>query len=219
MGYYRKYLQLNMRKPQSVKAMETLGRTRLSKSFYMRDFMYSEISNFYGVPNIPDNPDLAIEVGKVLCEQLLEPLQDTFGHLAIRSAYRSIEVNQLGNDKKLGCGSNESNYAAHIWDRKDAQGNKGAMACVVIPWFTTRYQAGADWRSLAYWIHDHLPYNELQFFPNLCAFNIGWRENSMQTIYSYIKPTGLLLNDGTSEKGKHAFLYKDFPLYKQAASL
>jgi len=207
-----------MRKPQSVKTLENLGRTRLSKSFYMRDFMYSEVSSFYGIQNIPDDPDLAIEVGKVLCEQLLEPLQDTFGRLAIRSAYRSVAVNQLGNDKKLGCGSNESNYAAHIWDKKDAQGNKGAMACVVIPWFATRYEAGSDWRSLAYWIDDHLPYSELQFFPNLCAFNIGWRENSMQTIYSHIKPLGFLVRDGFSEKGKYAYLYKDFPRLNSAIS-
>ena len=103
-----------MRKPQSIDALETLGRVRLSTNFFMRDFLYSEIANFYGVQNIPDDPDLAIEVGKVLCETLLEPLQATFGRLAIRSAYRSPAVNQLGNDKGHNCGSNESNYAAHI---------------------------------------------------------------------------------------------------------
>ena len=32
----------------------------------------------------------------------------------------------------------------------------GATACVVVPRFADRYAAGADWRSLAYWIHDHL---------------------------------------------------------------
>jgi len=36
----------------------------------MRDFLYSEISNLHGIPNIPDDPDLAIEVGKHLCEEL-----------------------------------------------------------------------------------------------------------------------------------------------------
>lgn len=200
-----------MRKPQTVKSLEGFGRTRLSKNFYMRDFLYSEISNFCGVPNIPDDPDLAIEVGRVLCEKLLEPLQVTFGRVAIRSAYRSSKVNQLGNEKKLGCGSNKNNWAAHIWDKKDEKGNKGAMACVVLPWFADRYESGADWRSLAYWIHDHLPYNELQFFPTLCAFNIGWRENSAQSIYSYIEPSGLLFRDGVPEKGEYAELYAGFP--------
>ena len=51
-----------MRSPQSVDALENLGRVRLSPSFFMRDFLYSEIANFYGVQNIPEDPDLAIEV-------------------------------------------------------------------------------------------------------------------------------------------------------------
>lgn len=104
-----------MRSPQSVDSLETLGRVRLSRSFFMRDFLYSEIANFHGIPNIPENPDLAIETGKRLCEELLEPLQATFGRIAIRSAYRSPAVNALGNEKGHNCGSNESNYAAHIW--------------------------------------------------------------------------------------------------------
>jgi len=82
-----------MRKPQSVKSLEDLGRVRLSPNFYMRDFLYSEVANFYGIPNIPDNPDLAIEAGRQLCEQLLEPLNATFGRVCIRSAYRSVRRN------------------------------------------------------------------------------------------------------------------------------
>ena len=52
-----------MKKPKSMKGLEEFGRVRLSNSFFMRDFLYSEISNFYGIPNIPDDPDLAIAVG------------------------------------------------------------------------------------------------------------------------------------------------------------
>ena len=76
-----------MQSPKSVDALEELGRVRLSRSFFMRDFLYSEIANFYGVQNVPENPDLAVEVGRHLCEELLEPLNATFGRLAIRSAY------------------------------------------------------------------------------------------------------------------------------------
>ncbi len=206
-----------MRKPNSVEALENLGRIRLSKNFFMRDFLYSEIANFHGMQNIPDDPELAIEVGKILCDRLLEPLQNTFGRLAIRSAFRSAAVNQLGNEKGHNCGSNESNFAAHIWDRRDAEGSKGAMACVVIPWFNERYAAGADWRSLAYWIHDHLPYNQLQFFPKLCAFNIGWRENCTQAITSYIDPKGSLFRDGVPEKGQFAHMYADFPSLQRSS--
>lgn len=42
-----------MNKPSSVQALEELGRVRLSKHFFMRDFLYSEISQIEGIPNIP----------------------------------------------------------------------------------------------------------------------------------------------------------------------
>lgn len=199
-----------MKSPKSVKTLEDLGRVRLSPTFFMRDFLYSEIANHHGVPNVPENPDLAIETGTRLCEDLLEPLQQTFGRIAIRSAYRSPTVNALGNERGYNCGSNKSNYAAHIWDHLDENNHRGAMACVVVPWFTDRYEKGADWRAMAYWIHNHLPYSQLQFFPNLCAFNIGWHEQPARSIYSYIEPKGLLLK-GEGHNDAYAATYADFP--------
>jgi hypothetical protein len=199
-----------MRSTQSVDALENLGRVRLSRSFFMRDFLYSEIANHYGVRNVPENPDLAIQNGRRLCEELLEPLQSTFGRIAVRSAYRSPAVNALGNEKGHNCGSNEKNFAAHIWDHADAEGGMGAMACVVVPWFLDKYEAGADWRAMAYWIHNHLPYSQLQFFPKLCAFNIGWHERPQRSIYSYIEPTGLLLKGAPPNSDFERF-YAGFP--------
>lgn len=204
-----------MRVPQSVNSLEDLGRVRLSHSFFMRDFLYSEIANLYGRPNIPSDPDLAVAAGKRLCEELLEPLQATFGRIAIRSAYRSESINALGNEKGHNCGSNESNYAAHIWDRRDAAGGMGAMACVVVPWFTDRYETGADWRAMAYWIHDHLPYSRLHFFPRLCAFNIGWHEKPKRAVYSYIEPKGLLFQGTPTDPGYRA-TYAGFPQSREA---
>lgn len=207
-----------MKKPATVKALEELGRVRLSKTFFMRDFLYSEIGNFHGMPNIPDDPELAIAAGTKLCEELLEPLQDTFGRIAVRSAYRSCDVNGFGSEQqkagKAGytCASNERNYAGHIWDRRDAAGRMGATACVVVPWFADRYAAGADWRSLAWWIHDHLPYSSLYFFPRLCAFNITWSEVPARRIDSYIEPKGCLTKPGTSNQHEdHSEWYRDFP--------
>lgn len=204
-----------MRKPQSVKALENLGRVRLSPSFFMRDFLHSEIANFHGLPNIPDDPDTAIAVGRKLCEQLLEPLHATFGRLAIRSAYRSCSINQFGNEHSYNCASNEANYAGHIWDKPDADGLHGATACIVLPWFASRYEQGTDWRALAYWIHDHLPYSELQFFPTLCAFNINWHAQPKKIIHSFIAPRGCLLR-GSTEPSGHADLYADFPPLRMA---
>jgi len=89
-----------MRKPQTVKALEELGRVQLSKSFFMREFLYSEISQIEGIPNIPSDPDLAIAAGKNLCERVLEPIQDALGRISIRSAYRSCAVNAKGAENK-----------------------------------------------------------------------------------------------------------------------
>ena len=201
-----------MKKPGSVRGLEALGRVRLSRSFFMRDFLHSEIADFYGLPNIPEEPDVAIAAGRRLCEELLEPLQATFGRLAIRSAYRAPAVNALGNRRGLSCASNERNRARHIWDRRDAEGCLGAMTSLVVPWFADRYAAGADWRAMAWWIHDHLPYSQLQFFPKLAAFNIGWRERPRRRIDSFIAPRGCLTQPGMeNHEGDHSPFYRGFP--------
>lgn len=43
-----------------IEALEKLGRVQLSPSFFMRDMLYSGISNFYKIPNIPEYPDRAV---------------------------------------------------------------------------------------------------------------------------------------------------------------
>jgi hypothetical protein len=198
-----------MRKPATVDALETLGRERLSKSFFMRDFLYSEIANFYGIPNIPDDPDLALEAGRGLCEHLLEPLQDRLGPIAIRSAYRSSEVNRVGNERGHSCAGNERNYAAHIWDRRDKSGHMGATACVVVNSFVPYYEHTGHWEALAWWIHDHLPYSHMEFFPKLAAFNLSWRDEPQRQIISQIPPRrGTLTKPGMANfEGSHESEY------------
>lgn len=201
-----------MRKPRSMKGLEELGRVRLSANFFMRDFLHSEIADFYGIPNIPDDPDLAIAAGRELCELLLEPLQATFGRIAVRSGYRAPAVNDFGNRHGGSCARNETSAAYHIWDWRDAEGHMGAGASIVIPWFADRYAGGADWRTLAWWIHDKLPYSHLQFFPKLAAFNIQWHEKPWRRIDSFIKPRGCLTKPGmANHTGSHAEWYRDFP--------
>lgn len=201
-----------MRKPGSVASLETLGRERLSTNFYMRDFLYSEIANFYGIQNFPCDPDLAIKVGKHLCEELLEPLQATFGRIAIRSAYRSPEVNDYGNKHGHDCASNEKNAAAHIWDALDKDGCMGATACIAVPWFADRYTVEGDWCRMAWWVHDHLPYSSMQFFPKLWAFNLSWHERPKRSIYSYAQPKGYLTRPGMpNHHGDHSAEYEGFP--------
>lgn len=199
-----------MRKPTSVNALTEFGRARLSKTFFMRDFLFSDIAAIHGLSNVPDDTDLAISAGEKLCQEVLEPLQDTFGRIAIRSAYRSVEVNGLGNEKGYNCASNESNYAGHIWDKRDADGHMGATACIVVPGFWDRFQNEGDWQKLAWWIHDNLPYSELEFFATYWAFNITWNEAPKRRITSWLKPTRTLTKPGMdNHAGDHSEHWRD----------
>ena len=202
-----------MRKPASMWSLETLGRVRLSRHFYMRDFLMSEISAFHGIPNIPDDPDLAIANGRMLCETLLDPLEETFGRVAIRSGYRSDALNTYGNENKLNCARSDNPIECHIWDRGEGT-DAIAGTSLVIPWFADLYAQGRDWRDLAWWVHDHLPYSEMWFFPKLAAFNLVWRPQPLRTISSYIAPRGLLLRAGdtpTESLAQRQARYADFP--------
>lgn len=199
-------------KRKRVRELEELGRTRLSEHFFLRDFLHSEISQVFGILNVPDDPALAIETGSRLSRDLLEPLRVTFGDVRIRSGYRSPELNELGHRLRLGCASNESNFGGHIWDRRDKAGRMGAMATIVIPWLVNRYERGCDWRSMAWWIHDHLPYSYMCFYPKLAAFNIQWREEPERRIMSWANPRGILTRPGmNNHDGEHAEFYSDFP--------
>ncbi|RYE63162.1 MAG: hypothetical protein EOO83_04245 [Oxalobacteraceae bacterium] len=201
-----------MRKPNSMKGLEELGRVRLSENFFFRDFLFSEIATVYGMANVPDDPDLAIEAGRRLCEELLEPLQATFGRLHVRSGYRAAEVNAFGNIRGLNCATNAASSADHIWDLRDADGCMGATACVVVPWLIDNVSEEGDWRKLAWWIHDHLPYASLCFFPKLWAFNIQWHERPVRRITSYAQPRGLLTKEGMANHGgDHSEWYQGFP--------
>ena len=169
--------------------LDKIGRVRLSQHFYMREFLHSEIAQLYGLTNAPEDIDVAIEAGKSLCSQVLEPLQDAWGRLHIRSGYRSAEVNQIGNEKKLNCASNAKNAAAHIWDARDSNGFMGATACIVIPRYQDYYEKTHDWAPLAWWIDLHIPaYFEICFFKEQCAFNIRWYEgdDGRKTIKTYV---------------------------------
>lgn len=178
----------------------------------MRDFLYSEIAAWHGLRNVPDDADRAVAAGSMLCKRLLEPLQDSFGCVHIRSGYRSPSVNRFGNENKLNCASNEANYAHHIWDYPDGEGKHGATACIVIPWLVDHIERGGSWTDMAWWIHDYLPYSSLHFFPKLAAFNISWHEAPIRRIDSYAAPKGCLTRAGMpNHAGSHADQYAGFP--------
>ena len=202
---------------RNVEWMNEFGRTRLSPNFFMRDFLYSEIAAVHGLTNVPDDPELAVEAGSKLFEDLLEPLQQAFGRISVRSAYRSSEVNHLGNrmmrlkERGYNCSANKTNFARHIWDVRDENGCIGATACIVVPAVWERFGQDEDgWTRLAWWIHDNLPYSELTFFPRYWAFNIGWSEQPRRQIKSHVAPLGMLTAPGMANfEGSHRSEWAD----------
>lgn len=211
-----------MKTPRSYTALEDLGRVRLSKYYFMRNFLNSEIGNFFGIPNLPEDPDLAIAAGRGLATHLLDPLHETFGVVEIRSGYRSPRLNHFGATevRPQKCSANKKNYAGHIWDRRDGAGRMGATVSIAIPWFADRYAEGRDWRDLAWWLYDHLEFHEVYFFPRLAAFNITWREEPQRRMLSYIAPKGTLLRAGEDPgeaPAQRRARYADFPPFRGIA--
>lgn len=117
----------------------------------------------------------------------------------------------MSGGKEHNWASNESNYAAHIWDRRDADNLMGATACIVVNRLLPYYERTKHWQALAWWIHDHLPgYDRLTFFPKLAAFNIRWHEQPRRCIYSQVPPDrGWLTKPGMgNHEGQHADEYQ-----------
>jgi hypothetical protein len=203
---------------ETVEELTELGRARLSPNFFMREMLYSEVSNLYGIPNIPEDPALALAAGRKLCEEILEPLRARFGQVSVRSAYRSPSLNRFCNerfvagDKACWCTDNDANAARHIWDRRDEAGHLGATATIVLPGYLDHYGKTGDFRPLAWWIRDHVPaYAEIFFFRKLCAFNIRWYEGPADQAIWYLDPPARTLLTRQGEpgfEGDHSDAYR-----------
>jgi hypothetical protein len=203
-----------------MRSLEALGRVQLSRTLFMRDFLFSEIAAVQRISNVPSEPDIAVAAGRELCVQLLEPLQATFGRLSIRSAYRSSEVNAAGHVHKLGWASNDYERARHIWDRLDGAAMMGAKVVVVVPWLIDRSAEKQNWQSMAWWIHDHLPYSEVDFFPQLGVFDIAWHQAPKRTIQSVTDNGSYLIRPGDDTHGNdHRQAYIGFPALATRVSL
>ena len=197
-------------------SLERLGRIQLSKSFFVRDFLHSEIAAFHGLRNEPVDLDLMVYTGRKLCEAILEPLQETFGRIHIRSGYRSPALNQFGNERSMNCASNRNTFADHIWDVRDADGHAGACASVVVPWFLNQRRP-EEWPRLARWMDDHLEYHRITFFAYQTAFNACWRENPQREMRSYIAPVGRLNRQKAQQGwGDHPVEHAGFPPFRGA---
>ncbi len=97
---------------------------------------------------------------------------------------------------------------------------KWGLRKLVIPWFAGQFEQGRDWRDLAWWVHDHLPYSYMCFFPVRAAFNLDWRENPKREISSYAQPKGKLLKtrqQPEEELETRQLRYQDFPQFRAIA--
>lgn len=70
-----------MRKPKTVSALTELGRVQLSRSFFMRDFLYSEIAMLHGLLNVPDDPDSLLRQDESSVTNCLSPSRTRLGAL------------------------------------------------------------------------------------------------------------------------------------------
>ncbi len=61
-----------------IESLNDFARVRLSKHFFMRDFLFSETASVLGLNNLPNNKELAIEAGKVYVKTCLS-LSKTYG--------------------------------------------------------------------------------------------------------------------------------------------
>ena len=195
--------------------LERIGRIRLSRSFFLRDFLHSEIASYYRLPNWPDDLEAAVVAGRELCNRVLEPLQETFGRVHVRSGYRSAQVNKFGNKRGLKCAATDKNRGYHLWGLDD-QGRLGAAACIVLPWAFDRLRGPGEWQRLAWYLHDHLPtYHRMAFFQQQTALNIGWHQVPERSIWSTVEPRGWLLSPGTLDGLEdHSADYADFPPFR-----
>ena len=185
--------------PSSYAGLDKLGRIPLSSSFHLREFLYSEIGTYYRLQNVPDDIYKAVDAGRQLCQLLLEPLQEKFGRIHIRSGYRSRGVNQRGMSKAQGgeghnCAAD--NDGDHTWDYPSTSGHgAGAMACISVPSISRQVLSGeVDVSAIAWWIHDHLPaWSVIEFFATPAdiqfadevTFNLGWHETPKRLITTW----------------------------------
>ena len=96
---------------------DQLTRTRLSRNFILRDFLFCTASAARGMSNYPENPEQVIKAGRALCERLLEPILAQFGPFAITYGYQSRE-SMDGDLAKTGKLLDPHCSSPHHWDRQ-----------------------------------------------------------------------------------------------------
>lgn len=87
-------------------------RTRVSKNFMLRDFMFHAYGSIMGIPNIPEHPELIERSARELGEKVCEPVLAKFGSFAITYGYASREI-MSSRWPEIG----PTKSSPHNWDR------------------------------------------------------------------------------------------------------
>jgi len=120
---------------------------KLSKNFYLSEFLVSQYATRHGIKNEP--PAAHLVRLKYLVANVLQPVRDKFGPVIISSGYRSKELN------------------AAIGGSVTSQHSIGEAADFEVP--------GLDNKKLADWIKDNLKFDQLilEFYKDGDP-NSGW---------------------------------------------
>lgn len=100
-----------------LQAFDTVNKTRLSKNFLLRDFMYSTEAAVMGLTNLPEDWGMVIRAGKALCEKIMEPILEHFGQFAITFGYQCREAIEADMSLSVRRAAPRSSNP-HMWDRK-----------------------------------------------------------------------------------------------------
>ena len=157
----------------NLQDLEDFGRIRLSKSFLVRDFLYSEAADYFGMSNMPQKPDLMVTTGRELCRRILEPLTATFGPLHIRTGYLADEI----------CAITDQPNDPFQWDRAENGVGIGAGAEIVIPGLPEQLINQGAWRSMAYWFSEKLPIHQAIFSLERCTITVSWNSRPERAVY------------------------------------
>lgn len=98
-------------------AVDRFARTRVSKNFILRDFLYCASAVANGFPNLPEHPEQVIACAKALCDRVLEPILDRFGRFAITYGYQSrqsLEFDLMSARQTF----TRTSSNPHNWDRQ-----------------------------------------------------------------------------------------------------
>ena len=161
-----------------------------SRAIFHARLSASEIAVWHGLRNVPSTPDLAVRNGRMLASSCWSRCRPPSG-ASIRSATARPRSTTWANRNNLNCASNEEELRAPIWDQPDANGQHGAMACIVVPWLVDYMQKAAPGQPWPGGFTTTCPYASLYFFA-VGAFNIGWHEAPERRIDSYAPPKGCL---------------------------